>query len=112
MNLYDAQQERVQRHKRKLVQRLVIIGAAFMIVFAVMITYHYKQRTQQANLQEQYDELTEQLEGLEQQEKTLQEEIDLLNDDEYILDIARTNYFLSKKGELIFQIDDVEERGY
>lgn len=112
MNQYDAQKERVHRRKRKLLNRLIIIGLAFMVAFGVMITYHVKQRVQQAELQKEYDTLTEQIAGLEKDERAFQEEINLLNDDEYILDIARTNYFLSKKGELIIQIEDHNERTY
>jgi cell division protein DivIC len=109
MNQYDAQKERNQRRKKKLMQRLVIISMAFMMVFGVMLTYHFKQRTLQTEMQGEYDNLAAQLEDLEQQEKFLLEEIGLLNDETYILDIARTNYFLSKEGELIFQIENGEE---
>ena len=43
---------------------------------------------------------------LEKEEKNLTEEISLLNNDEYVLELARTNYFLSKEDELIFLTDD------
>lgn len=112
MNKYDAQKERARRRKKQLYQRLIIVGAGFAVIFAVMITYHFKQRIQHANMQEEYQSLIDKADGLEKQENALLEEIDLLNDDEYILDIARTNYFLSKKGELIFQVEDQEERAY
>lgn len=112
MHQYDAQKERARRRKKQLFQRLIIIGAAFAVIFAVMITYHFKQRMQLADMQEEYAELMDTSDSLEKQENVLLEEIGLLNDDEYILDIARTNYFLSKKGELIFQVEEQEERAY
>lgn len=112
MHQYDTQMERKRRRKRKLIQRLVIFGTIAVFILGVITSYHFKQRSVHAEKQEQYDELTEEIADLESEEKELQEEVNLLNDEEYILDIARTNYFLSKKGELIFQIDDPEERSY
>ena len=112
MNQYDVQMERNRRRKRKLIQRLIIVSTAVVIFLGVMTSYHFKQRAQYGEQQEQSDALIEEIANLEMEEKELLEEINLLNDEEYILDIARTNYFLSKKGELIFQVDDVEERSY
>ncbi|HLR53599.1 MAG TPA: septum formation initiator family protein [Pseudogracilibacillus sp.] len=112
MNHYDAKQERENKRKKRLFQRLTIIGLAFLVAFGVMFTYHTKQRAQHADLEEQQEELTEEMDGLENTEEALQEEIDLLNDEDYILDIARTNYFLSKEGELIIQTEDQDERAY
>ena len=104
--------ERMQKKKKRLIQRLVVFGMAFALLFGVMITFHVKQRSMEADLKTEYKELNEELTGLQNQEGNLKEEIDLLNDKEYILDIARTNYFLSKEGELIFQTDDPDERTY
>jgi len=112
MNQYDAQQERARRRKKQLWRRLVVVSMAFLVVFGVMITYHLKQRAQYSEIEQEYEELNDKMVGLEKQKDSLLEEIDLLNDEEYILDIARTNYFLSKKGELIFQTDDQDERTY
>ncbi|HLQ95679.1 MAG TPA: septum formation initiator family protein [Pseudogracilibacillus sp.] len=112
MNHYDAKQERQRRRKKRLFQRLTIIGLAFLVVFGVMFTYHIKQRAQQAEIEKQHEELTNKMDGLENTEDALSEEIDLLNDEDYILDIARTNYFLSKEGELIIQTEDEDERAY
>lgn len=108
----EIQHQRALRRKRHLMQRLIIVGTAFMVLFGVMITFHLKQRSVQAELQSDYEELNEEWTSVNQQQDNLQEEIDLLNDEEYILDIARTNYFLSKDGELIFQMDDQDERTY
>lgn len=48
---------------------------------------------------EKYEQLEEQMTALKKEEKDLKEEIQLLNDDEYLLDLARTNYFFSRKRE-------------
>ncbi len=53
---------------------------------------------------EEYEQLQDELATLKKDEKNMKEEITLLNDEEYVLEIARTNYFFSKEGELIFNI--------
>jgi len=112
MEKHDRAAQRQRLRKRRLIQRLVTIGIIFAIAFAVLVAYHVKQRTLYAEKVAERKELTTEMTELEKEEKALLEEIDLLNDEEYILDIARTNYFLSKEGELIFQIDEDEQRRY
>lgn len=65
-----------------------------------MISYHVTQRSSYAAKQEESELLAEEIGNLQSEETSLLEEIDLLNDKEYVLDIARTNYFLSKKESL------------
>jgi len=112
MNKYNAEVERKRRRKKRLTQRLVFASVVIVVTFGFLLSYHVKQRSLYAEKQERYDELIEQKSILEKEEKNLLEEIDLLKDEEYILDIARTNYFLSKEGELIFQLPEEEERSY
>ncbi|MEI3613971.1 FtsB family cell division protein [Pseudogracilibacillus sp. SO30301A] len=112
MNKYNAELERKRRRKKKLIQRLVFASVVIVVTLGFLLSYHIKQRSLYAEKQEHYSELIEQKSVLEKEEKNLLEEIDLLNDEEYILDIARTNYFLSKEGELIFQLPEEEERSY
>lgn len=112
MENYDRAVQRQQLQKRRLIQRLITIGIIFTIAFAVLISYHVKQRTLYAEKASEHEALTTEMTELEKEKKALLEEIDLLNDEEYILDIARTNYFLSKEGELIFQIDESDQRRY
>lgn len=109
---YDAHMELKQKRKKSLFQRLVVFTTLFVIALGVMISYHVTQRSSYAAKQEESELLAEEIGNLQSEETSLLEEIDLLNDKEYVLDIARTNYFLSKKGELIFQVDQSEERSY
>lgn len=53
---------------------------------------------------EQRERLQAQLIQLEKNEKELNQEIENLNDPEYLGKLARRDYFLSKKGEIIFQL--------
>lgn len=106
MEQYELQQKRNARRKRRLIQRLVFAGI-FMVLFSgFVIHYHLDQRTVYSEKMEQYEALQTELTELKRTEKELKEEINLLQDESYILEIARTNYFLTKKGELIFLLED------
>lgn len=108
MKHYDAHIQRQQKRRKRLVRRLILFSVLVLLVTGSMVSYHMKQRNLYAQKQLEYERLQEQLIQLDDEEKDLQEEIQLLNNDEYILDIARTNYFFSKEGELIFKIFDEE----
>jgi len=108
MQQYDAYMERQKRKKQRLIRRLVLFSIIAVIAIGSMATYHIKQRVLQAEKSEEYEQLEEDLAKLEDQEAHYLEEIKLLNDEEYVLEIARTNYFFSKEGELIFKIPDEE----
>lgn len=101
---YDAHIGRQQRKKKRLTRRLILFAVVVMIALGSMATYHIKQREVYADKAEEYELLQEEYASLEQAEAYYKEEINLLNDDEYILDIARTDYFFSKEGELIFKV--------
>ncbi|WP_249872204.1 FtsB family cell division protein [Oceanobacillus saliphilus] len=106
MQQYDAYIERQKRKKQRLIRRLVLFSIVIAFAIGSMAAYHIKQRELQAEKIEQYEQLEEKLGILKKEEANLTEEIELLKDDDYVLDIARTNYFFSKKGELIFKIPD------
>ncbi|WP_077330398.1 FtsB family cell division protein [Virgibacillus siamensis] len=105
---YDAYIERQKRKKQRLFRRLMLFSIVVLITFGSMAAYHFKQRSIQAEKAEQYEQLEGKLADLKKEEKNLNEEIKLLNNEEYVLEIARTNYFFSKKGELIFNLPDEE----
>lgn len=101
---YDAYIERQKRKKQRLIRRLVLSSLVTVLIIGFMGVYHWNQRALHAEKTEEYEQLQSELAGLQQEEEQLLEEIELLNDEEYVLDIARTNYFFTKKGELIFKL--------
>lgn len=105
---YDAYIERQKRKKQRLFRRLVLLSIVVFVTFGSMAAYHFKQRSIQAEKAEQYEQLEDKLATLKKEEKNLHEEINLLNNEDYVLEIARTNYFFSKKGEMIFNLPDEE----
>lgn len=101
---YNAYKRRRQKRKKRLFRRLLVFSALVLLIVGSMATYHVKQRILHAEMTDEYERLEERLGNLQAAEKSLREEIALLNSDEYILDLARSNYFFSKEGELIFNI--------
>ncbi|WP_404450816.1 septum formation initiator family protein [Virgibacillus necropolis] len=108
MQQYDAHKGRQKRKKQRLIRRLVLFSIVAIIAIGSMATFHVKQRVLQAEKQEQYEQMQEKMAKLESKEANLNEEIQLLQNEEYVLEIARTNYFFSKEGELIFKLPDEE----
>src|SRR5699024_575432 len=105
MDHYEMKMERMKRRKKRFIRRFSLVSLVLLLGFVFLFTYHMKQRATYAETEEKYKELAKEMALHEDAEKELLEEIELLNDEEYILDIARSSYFLSKKGEIIFQID-------
>ncbi|WHX67186.1 septum formation initiator family protein [Peribacillus frigoritolerans] len=112
-NPYVAQQEKkvqtVEKKKRGLMRRLTLysVFAAVFLIFAVSTLI-----TQNVALEEkvqQKQELKGKLAELKKDETLLKEEIVKLNDDDYIAKIARRDYFLSEKGEIIFTLPKGKE---
>lgn len=105
---YVDQQEKAEltsmRKKKKVYRRL----SAFLVIAAAMSFYIVSTLiTQAAELEKQQIEkqtLKKKLSALEKDQKILEEDIVKLNDDDYIAKLARRDYFLSKKGEIIFNL--------
>ncbi|WP_028781788.1 FtsB family cell division protein [Thalassobacillus devorans] len=106
MKQYDTYVARQQRKKKRLFRRLALFTVLTLVIMGSMLTYHFKQQATYHEKLERMEELQEQKIALENQEKNLKEEIELLNNEEYVLQIARTNYFFSKEGEIIFKLPE------
>ncbi|MDL4840484.1 FtsB family cell division protein [Aquibacillus rhizosphaerae] len=106
MKQYDAHVERQKKKKKRLHRRLVLFSIVVMITLGTITTYHLKQRMLHAQKEEQQVQLEEKLASLKKEEKDLSQEVELLNDEEYVLQIAKTNYFFSKEGEVIFKLPE------
>lgn len=103
---YDAYIERQKRKKQRLIRRLVLFSIVTALIIGGMFAYQWNQRILHAEKTKQYEQLEQKMAELVDEEAALKEEIELLKDEEYVLDIARTNYFLTKKGEMIFKLPD------
>lgn len=104
MNQYDAHMERQRKRKRLLKRRLILFGAIVIISFSSLFTYHLSQRGLYAEKKAQYEMLQQEKQELLAEESALIEEIKLLEDESYVLRIAKTNYFFTEEGEIVFKL--------
>jgi cell division protein DivIC len=104
------QHEKAEIHAAKKRKRLIRRLSSFFVV-ATAVSYFMISTllTQASSLEKKEAEkakLQQELAELKKDENVLKEEIVKLNDDEYILKLARRDFFLSEGNEIIFHIPD------
>lgn len=100
----EAANERQLRKRKGLYRRLIAIALFIVFVTAVTFFSFHSQNRVLGQKQEQKEYLEMKLEKLIMQERDLTEEIEKLHDLDYIAEIARRDYFLTKPGEIIFKL--------
>ena len=94
------------RRKKKLLRRLSVFFGFALFVSYFMISSILSQASVLDEKAAQKKQLDQKLTTLKNQQKSLKQEISNLNNDEYIAKLARKEYFLSNKDEIIFNIPD------
>jgi cell division protein DivIC len=102
-----AQEEKEKKASKR--RRIVVVRFTFLsaILMALSSVFLYALHSQSADIEAKIEDkkkLEQKLETLEKQQKRLEEEIKKLHDDDYIAELARKKYFLSKEGEIIFTV--------
>ncbi len=107
-NQYVQQREKAgiaETRKRKLLFRRLAVFALFAsIISYLMISTFISQTAALEKKQADKAQLEQKLAKLQKKQEILDEEIVKLNDDEYIAKLARKEYFLSEKNEIIFNL--------
>ncbi|MBB6447462.1 FtsB family cell division protein [Bacillus benzoevorans] len=113
---YAVQQEEGQllaaRRKKVLIRRLSAFFVLTAVIAFLMVSTVVSQNHAEAKKLEEKEQLEKELAGLKNDEASLKDEIVKLNDDDYIAKLARKEYFLSEKDEIIFTLpkkDNKEE---
>ncbi|WP_241536049.1 FtsB family cell division protein [Indiicoccus explosivorum] len=102
------QEKKNQAHKVKLFRRLSAFGIiAAVCMLWVMVTLFGQTQTL-AEKKEEKAEAAAVLEAAQEKQIRLEEQIQLLNDEDYLAKLARKEYFLSEEGEIIFSIPEEE----
>ena len=113
-NNYMKQQEfseRTSARRRKLlIRRLSVFLVLAIAVCTILISTLVSSESALKSKQAEKAQMEEKLAKLEKRQSMLENEIVKLNDDEYIAKLARTEYFLSDKGEIIFNIPKPKEK--
>lgn len=96
--------EQQSKSQRGLIRRLSALALFVMIVIGVSaFTLHVNNGVLEEKLEKKM-RLDEELAQLSIIERDLKDEIKNLNDLEYISEIARRDYYLTKPGEIIFKV--------
>lgn len=92
------------RRRKGLIRRLTVFGLIIVVfmVFTGITLYSQITTIQEQEVRQQ--SLEEELFMLEREEAHLTEEIELLHNPDYIAEIARRDFFLTKPGETLFQL--------
>lgn len=113
-NAYTKQQmmkeKVIAKRKKLLLRRLVAFGiialASVYLLVSTLISRNHQLEVKQA----EKAKLEKRLADLKKKKSYLQDEVVKLNDDNYIAKLARSEYFLSEKGEIIFNIPDDKKK--
>ncbi len=106
----ERQEQRQKAHKVRLFRRLSFFGL-IVVLASIWIGSTLHAQSQTLSEKEQlHKEALVTLQEVEQEQENLKEQIVLLNDDDYLAKLARKEYFLSEKGEIIFTVPKTEEK--
>ncbi|MFC5464893.1 FtsB family cell division protein [Lederbergia graminis] len=111
---YMKQQEVLMKRKAKrkklLIRRLSLFLVLTIALSYFVISFYISRLNILEAKQAEQVKLEHQLAKLEKEQKLLENEIAKLNDDEYIAKLARSEYFLSDEGEIIFTIPESKKK--
>ncbi|MHA6260530.1 FtsB family cell division protein [Sporosarcina sp. CAU 1771] len=104
---------RFRARKVRLYRRLAVYAIAAMIILGTLTHTYFNQKQALAVKEQTKAELTVELSELKIEQEVLERQIVKLNDDDYLAKLARKNYFLSDRNEIIFSTPEnieVEEK--
>lgn len=102
----ERKEKRQKAHKVRLFRRLSAFAVIVVVVMGWLTITLFNQSQALAAKEEKKQESLQTLEEVRYEQEMLNSQILKLNDDEYIAKLARKEYFLSEKGEIIFAIPE------
>lgn len=106
----DSEKKQLASESRVSRRRTMVFGSILLGVIVVLLLVAFNQKQSNEELYNDVLATTEVLEDKNKQHSDLEQQIRQLNNDNYILRIARSEFFLSEEGELIFNLPDQEEK--
>lgn len=89
-------------------RRTMFFGSILSAFVVILLMVAFNQKQSNAELYEEVLATSEVLDEKNKQHSDLEQQIRQLNDENYILRIARSEFFLSEEGELIFNLPTKE----
>lgn len=96
--------EKRQRRRKGLKRRMSVFGAGLFLFFLIASVTLFQQHSTIQESEQENQQLEQQLAEMKEEEGALETEIEALQDHEYIADLARRDFFMSKPGETLFQL--------
>ncbi len=99
-------QQKLKQRKKYLRRRMIsimLVGFVILLIPTVPLVRNY---LSVRNFEAEKVEATEQLSELEEYQDNFEYYIDLLNDDEYVAKLARSEYYLSQDDEVVFNLPE------
>lgn len=103
------QYKKFQKQQRQLIFKRRRLTALFLIaafVFIIMGVQLFGEHQHLSELKEIQAKTEAESVKLDQQVSTLKQDVALLQDDDYVAKLARSRYYYSKEGELVFVLPD------
>ena len=97
--------------KTGLYRRLTVFAIIAVVILSVLTHTFISQKSILAAKEEEKEALLTQLAEKEEEQEMLTGRLAKLNDDEYIAKLARQEYFLSDKNEIIFSLPKKDGKG-
>ncbi|EAC7758395.1 septum formation initiator family protein [Listeria monocytogenes] len=94
------------RRRIALFRRLVFMAIIFVVVGGLLTITYTKQALTLKEKKAKQVQVDKKMVAMKDEEEALNEQIKKLHNDEYIAKLARSEYYLSKDGEIIFNIPE------
>lgn len=102
--------EKVQRKRKKgLIRRLAVFVILLGLVIFGMVRVLHAQSVKLDKMEAEKEHLQKQLTSTKEEQQKLKQQIQRLNDDDYLGKLARKNFYMSKDGEIIFTTPKSDE---
>ncbi|WP_203334979.1 FtsB family cell division protein [Planococcus beigongshangi] len=102
----ERKEKRQMAHKVRLFRRLAVFGLVVMLATIWIGTTIYAQSQTLTEKEQLREEAQLALKDVKKEQVKLQEQIILLNDDEYLAKLAKKELFVSENGEIIFTLPE------
>ena len=113
-NEYTQQKNKARRIQQKRTQvikrRIAVFGGILLSILLVLCLLLVLQMHNNHQLKQEQIAKEQELEKLKDNEIALKEKLKQLNNKEYITKIARSEYFLSNDGEMIFKMPNEDKK--
>lgn len=106
----DSEKKQLASESRVSRRRTMVFGSLLTAIVVILLTVAFNQKQSNGELHEEVLATSEVLDEKNKQHSDLEQQIRQLNDDNYILRIARSEFFLSEEGELIFNLPDKKNK--